>query len=101
MVLNTTFNNLNADLITLLAKRAFLPSFCIMVTTLSNDEYKTLVYVSSIVQYQSKSNNLDHYLDNVVFAGEEKTQDCQNLMTCFENICITLGVPIASEKNRR
>jgi hypothetical protein len=52
------------------------------------------MYVNGLL----KSNNLDQYLDGVLFPGEDKTQDCQNLMTCFENICIKLGVSIASEK---
>ena len=51
-----------------------------------------------LVEKKSGSKNLDHYLDDFIFAGEENSNNCQMLMNCFLKICDELGVPIADEK---
>ena len=41
---------------------------------------------------------MDHYLDDFIFIGLENTLQCATLMSAFENVCSSLGVPIAPEK---
>jgi hypothetical protein len=41
------------------------------------------------------SQNLDHYLDDFIFAGESNTDNCKRLMKTFDHVCERLGVPIA------
>jgi len=50
------------------------------------------------VTHKTNTDNLDHYLDDFVFAGEATKNDCKFLMTAFANVCLRLGVPIADEK---
>ena len=47
---------------------------------------------------ESEYKNIDHYLDDFLFAGESNTLDCQNLMNNFDTVCSRLGVPVAQEK---
>ena len=44
--------------------------------------------------------NVDHYLDDIFFAGSPLCSDCANLMSQFEDLCDELGIPIASEKTQ-
>ena len=47
---------------------------------------------------RSKSDNVVHYLDDFLVAGEKETDDCVKLMDCYKNLCDELGVPLAIEK---
>jgi hypothetical protein len=41
---------------------------------------------------------IDHYLDDFLFAGADKTSNCSKLMNTFTEVCSQLGVPIADDK---
>ena len=55
-------------------------------------------FLQWIVEKESNSKHIDHYLDEFLFAGASDSSDCKDLMNCFEVICRKLGVPIANEK---
>jgi len=52
------------------------------------------------VHYRKKSglNTVDHYLDDFIFLGRPGTEECSLLMKEFDNLCASLGVPLAVEK---
>ena len=41
---------------------------------------------------------IDHYLDDFLFAGADKTSNCSKLMNTFTEVCSQSGVPIADDK---
>ena len=51
-----------------------------------------------VVETETGLQDIDHYLDDFLFAGAEQTNNCSKLMNAFANICSRLGVPIANEK---
>ncbi|XP_063426544.1 uncharacterized protein LOC134710223 isoform X1 [Mytilus trossulus] len=59
---------------------------------------KFSTFIQWAVMTESNSDNLDHYLDDFLFAGKSNTEDCKNLMNSFDRVCCRLGVPIAHEK---
>lgn len=59
---------------------------------------KFSTFVQWVIMKESESKNIDHYLDDFLFAGESNTLDCQNLMNNFDTVCNRLGVPVAKEK---
>ena len=59
---------------------------------------KFSTFIQWAVMNESNSDNLDHYLDDFLFAGKSNTEDCKNLMNSFDRVCCRLGVPIAHEK---
>lgn len=47
---------------------------------------------------RSSSNNITHYLDNVLFVENETTGDCAALLQHFMDVTEELGLPLAHEK---
>jgi hypothetical protein len=47
---------------------------------------------------ESGLHEIDHYLDDFLFAGADKTSNCSKLMNTFTEVCSQLGVPIADDK---
>ena len=64
----------------------------------SADFEKFSTFLHWAVSKRANSDNLDHYLDDFLFAGEAGTDNCKHLMLTFDEICKELGVPIANEK---
>ena len=48
---------------------------------------------------KSELNTLDHYLDDFIFAGKERTNQCKKLIDAFSNVCEDLCIPIAENKS--
>jgi len=55
-------------------------------------------FIEWVVRNEANSDNIDHYLDDSLFAGEGNTDECNRLMNIFSVICDRLNVPIANEK---
>jgi len=55
-------------------------------------------FVEWAIKNESNSNNVDHYLDDFLFAGKRNSNDCKLLMDTFDRICNRLGIPVAQEK---
>jgi hypothetical protein len=58
-------------------------------------------FVERTIKNESNSNNVDHYLDDFLFAGKRNSNDCKLLMDTldtFDRICNRLGIPVAQEK---
>ena len=72
-----------------------LPMGC-SISCLTFERFSTFIHW--LVSSESKSNDLDHYLDDFFFAGKANSSNCFELMTHFDNICHRIGVPIAEEK---
>ena len=58
-------------------------------------------FIEWVVRNEANSDNIDHYLDDFLFAGEGNTDECNRLMNIFSVVCDRLNVPIANEKNCR
>jgi len=43
---------------------------------------------------------LDHYLDDFFFAGQDSINDCQMLMSAFQELCVKLGIPLVEDKTK-
>jgi hypothetical protein len=41
---------------------------------------------------ESDLHEIDHYLDDFLFAGADKTSNCSKLMNTFTEVCSELGV---------
>ena len=56
---------------------------------------------SSFLEYQvkqfSQSHFMTHYLDDFLFIGSSAA-GCEQLLSCFQSLCATLGVPLADKK---
>jgi hypothetical protein len=46
---------------------------------------------------ESGLHEIDHYLDDFLFAGADKTSNCSKLMNTFTEVCSQLGVPIVDD----
>ena len=55
-------------------------------------------FIEWAVKLEADSDKVDHYSDDIFFVGESNTNQCQNLMDIFINVCERMGVPIAHEK---
>ena len=55
-------------------------------------------FLEWVVKSQAGHENVDHYLDDFLFAGEKNSLSCASTMNIFNNICSELGVPIAHDK---
>ena len=51
-----------------------------------------------VTEMESGLREIDHYLDDFLFAGADKTSNCSKLMNTFTEVCSQLGVPIAEDK---
>ena len=51
-----------------------------------------------LTQKRSGLETLDHYLDDFIFAGKIGTNNCEKLMSEFDNICTELNIPLAEDK---
>ena len=58
---------------------------------------KFSTFLQWIIEVQSGSKNIDHYLDDFLFGGKDNTNECADLMNLFEKICCEIGVPLAKE----
>ncbi len=58
-----------------------------------------LNYSVWVVRNEANSDNIKHYLDDFLFAGEGNTDVCNRLMNNFSLVCDRLNVPIANEKS--
>ena len=55
-------------------------------------------FIEWVVKTKSKSDNVDHYLDDFFFVGKAESDECKNLMNCFVDVCNYINVPVAHEK---
>ena len=51
-----------------------------------------------VTEMESGLHEIDHYLDDFLFAGADTTSNCSKLMNTFTEVCSQLGVPIADDK---
>lgn len=72
-----------------------LPMWCSISCALF-ENFSTFLHW--VVEKKSGLSTLDHYLDDVLFAGAALTNDCQKLMDTFCFVSQELGVPIAENK---
>lgn len=54
--------------------------------------------MNGLLKKVSWKDSVDHYLDDFLFAGVYKSNDCAFLMQTFSRICEDLGVPLAANK---
>jgi hypothetical protein len=54
--------------------------------------------ISNIFANRTGLETLDHYLDDLFSAGQDSTNDCQMLMSAFQELCVELGIPLAEDK---
>lgn len=59
---------------------------------------KFATFLQWALQKKSGLNTVDHYLDDFIFLGRPGTDECSLLMKEFDNLCASLGVPLAVEK---
>ena len=59
---------------------------------------KLSTFIHWATENHAALSTMDHYLDDFIFIGLENTLQCATLMSAFENVCSSLGVPIAPEK---
>ena len=59
---------------------------------------KFSTFIEWAVKREARSKDIDHYLDDFLFAGEAHTGECDRLMNSFKNVCNRLNIPIADEK---
>ena len=55
-------------------------------------------FVEWLVRSRSKSNSVEHYLDDFFFVGKANSGDCQHRMSIFSSLCGEMGIPLADEK---
>lgn len=55
-------------------------------------------FLQWVLKERTRSDNIDHYLDDFIFAGHSDSNQCWTLMNAFQQLCSQLGVPIADEK---
>jgi len=51
-----------------------------------------------IMQDCQAGSAMDHYLDDFLAWGKPNTSLCKKILRSFQNLCVTLGVPLASDK---
>jgi hypothetical protein len=51
-----------------------------------------------VTEMESGLHDIDHYLDDFLFAGADTTSNCSKLMNTFTEVYSQLGVPIADDK---
>ena len=56
-------------------------------------------FIVWVVRNEANSDNIDHYLDDFLFAREGNTDVCNRLMNNMSIVCDRLNVPIANETN--
>ena len=59
---------------------------------------KIAIFLQWALQKKSGLSTVDHYLDEFIFLGRTGTDECSLLMKEFDNLCASLGVPLAVEK---
>lgn len=59
---------------------------------------KFSTFLEWAVKKDSRSDSIDHYLDDFIFAGRKGRTECRDLMHNFEKVCFELGVPLACDK---
>ncbi|VDI81167.1 Hypothetical predicted protein [Mytilus galloprovincialis] len=59
---------------------------------------KFSTFLHWVLKSKSGSNNIDHYLDDFLFGGKSDSDECEQLMFQYDEICKNLGVPLANEK---
>jgi len=74
----------------------FLPMGCKISCALFE---KFATFLDWLVKYTSGLNTLDHYLDDFIFGGDPRTEDCRRLLDTFASVCSQLAVPVAHEKS--
>lgn len=72
-----------------------LPEGCSIASALIE---KFATFLHRTVASISGLDTLDHYLDDVFFAGANSTQNCTKSMQTFSKLCSQLGVPLAESK---
>jgi hypothetical protein len=62
---------------------------------------KFSTFIQWAVEYESDNKpSILHYLDDFLFGGKSETTQCQETMHTFEQVCTSLGIPIANEKTK-
>ena len=56
-------------------------------------------FIEWVVRNEANSDNIDHYLDDFLFAREGNTDVCNRLVNNMSIVCDRLNVPIANETN--
>jgi hypothetical protein len=59
---------------------------------------KFVTFLQWALQKKSGLNTIDHYLDDFIFLGRPGTDECSLLRKEFDNLCTSLGVPLAVKK---
>lgn len=59
---------------------------------------KFATFLEWLVRSRTKKDSIEHYLDDFFFIGKSQSDECNNLMSVFREVCFELGVPIAEEK---
>ena len=57
-----------------------------------------LTFIEWVVRNEANSDNIDHYFDDFLFAGEGNTDVCNRLMNTISVVCDRLNVTIAIGK---
>ncbi|KAK3103148.1 hypothetical protein FSP39_016826 [Pinctada imbricata] len=53
-----------------------------------------------LIEQHSSLDSIVHYIDDFLFAGPAKSENCKELMATFDIICDRLGVPISQDKTK-
>ena len=62
---------------------------------------KFSTFIQWAVEYESDNKpSILHYLDDFLFGGKSETTQCQETMHTFEQVCTSLGIPIANKKTK-
>lgn len=59
---------------------------------------KFATFLEWLLKFLYHDSILHHYLDDYIFMGDGESNDCLQAMTRFEQLCESLGVPLASDK---
>jgi len=59
---------------------------------------KFSTFLHDLVVKRAGADTLAHVLNDFLFAGKQKSDTCFSLVSCMEQTCMELGIPIAKEK---
>ena len=59
---------------------------------------KVSSFLEFLVKRESTTGDVNHYVDDFLFAGIRGTSECQDIMNCFLQCTERLGIPIAADK---
>jgi len=56
-------------------------------------------FIHWLVSFKTGIQTLDHYLDDFIFGSAAGSNNCNMLVSTFEEVCTEMGVPVAVEKS--